>query len=263
MEISRISNIDGVLAIPSEVLRASSSMKRIISFNPHDNPMRNEAWWFPVCGRRYRRTETLSNSSKTTQLVSGTRRIWTPSRWKVHAPHHLVILERVPSWHPQSAQHQGWPLKRWSMFHIAGFLDELTAISYLFGANISLLQSSLHAASRGVMLNCFLQKCNACPPLRQVCSPSSALHPGSEAEPLIWPLLLLHLYEAQKPSCPRVLWHPYHDNPLPRRFAGPPLPCTPECALHYTPECALHYTTVWRAVVAFLVSLINGGACMH
>lgn len=43
MEISRISNIDGVLAIPSEVLRASSSMKRIISFNPHDNPMRNEA----------------------------------------------------------------------------------------------------------------------------------------------------------------------------------------------------------------------------
>ena len=42
MEISRMSNIDGVLAIPSEVLRASSSMKCIISFNPHNNPGWNE-----------------------------------------------------------------------------------------------------------------------------------------------------------------------------------------------------------------------------
>ena len=234
MEISRMNNIDGVLAVPSEVLRASSSMKHIISFNPHNNPVRNEVWWFPVYGRCYRGTETLSNSPKTTQLVSGRRRIWTPSRWKVHAPHHPVILERVPSWHPRvtSTKDGTWRDKAC----ITSLLDELTAVSSLFGANILLLQSSLHAASRVVMLNCFLQKCNPCPPLRQVCSPGSALHPGSEAEPLIWPLLPLHLYEAQKPSCPRVLWHPYHDSPLPCRLAGPPpsLPCTPECPLHYT-----------------------------
>lgn len=42
MEISGMSNIDGVLVIPSEVLRVSSSMKCIISFNPHNNPGRNE-----------------------------------------------------------------------------------------------------------------------------------------------------------------------------------------------------------------------------
>ena len=54
-------------------------------------------------------------------------------------------IPRVPSTKDGTWKHEAC---------IAGLLHELTAINHLFGANISLLQSSLRAASRGVMLKC-------------------------------------------------------------------------------------------------------------